>query len=169
MIKFVITFNNYFMKKVGILIVLAILLMNCKKEEQRINYASFGAKISTVKSISKNDMMDKFSALKVGDTIDVKFESKVNKVCKAKGCWMKVDLGNDEASMVKFKDYGFFVPMNSEERKVIVNGKAYVTEVTVKELKHIAKDAGKTDDEIAQIKNPEYSYAFIADGVLMEE
>lgn len=157
------------MKKAGILIVLAILLMNCKKEEQKIKYASFGSEITSEHAISKDQMMEKFSTLKVGDTIDVKFESKVNEVCKAKGCWMKIDLGNDEESMIKFKDYSFFVPMNSEERKVVVNGKAYVTVVTVKDLKHIAIDAGKTDDEIAQITNPEYSFAFIADGVLMEE
>ncbi|MDT0553529.1 DUF4920 domain-containing protein [Urechidicola vernalis] len=156
------------MKRIGILIVIAILLVNCKKEEVKVNYASFGAKISTENALSKEEMMKQFSSLKSGDTIDVKFASKVNKVCKAKGCWMKIDLGDAE-STVKFKDYGFFVPMNSEERKVIVNGKAYVAEVSVAELKHLAQDAGKSEEEIAEITEPKRTYSFMADGVLMEE
>ncbi|MBV1887850.1 MAG: DUF4920 domain-containing protein, partial [Urechidicola sp.] len=112
------------MKKLRILIVLAIILVNCKKEEIKVNYTSFGENIITENALSKEDMVSKFKNLKTGDTIDVKFASKVNNVCKAKGCWMKIDLGNELETTVKFKDYGFFVPMNSEERKVIVNGKA---------------------------------------------
>jgi hypothetical protein len=157
------------MKKVGLLIVFLITITACKKEEEKVNFVSFGEKITTEKAISKDEMISKFKTLKSGDTIDVKFASKVNKVCKTKGCWMKVDLGNETETTVKFKDYGFFVPMNSEERKVVVSGKAYVTETPVSELQHLAKDAGKTDEEIAAITEPEFTYAFIADGVLMEE
>ena len=157
------------MKRLGILIVLAILLSNCKKEELKVNYASFGAEITAENAITKDEMLSKLSSLNVGDTIDVKFASKVNKVCKAKGCWMRIDLGEEAESMVKFKDYSFFVPMNSEERKVIVNGKAYVSEVSVSELQHYAKDAGKSEEEIAAITEPKRTYSFMADGVLMEE
>jgi hypothetical protein len=70
--------------------------------------------------------------------------------------------------MVKFKDYGFFVPINSDNRDVIVNGKAYVPEVSVQELQHFAKDAGKSDEEISEITEPKFTYAFLADGVLMK-
>ena len=155
------------MKKIGLLIVFLITILACKKDE--VNYASFGEKISSENALSKAAMTAKFKTLKIGDTIDVKFGSKVNEVCKTKGCWMKIDLGNEQETTVKFKDYGFFVPMNSDERKVIVNGKAYVTEVSIKELQHLAKDAGKTEDEIALITEPQFTYAFLADGVLMEE
>lgn len=157
------------MKKVGILIVMTILLVNCKKEEVKLNYASFGEKITSENTISKEAMMAKFSNLKAGDTLEVKFASKVNKVCKSKGCWMKIDLGDTAETMVKFKDYAFFVPMNSEERKVIVSGKAYVSEVPVSELQHYAKDAGKSDEEIAAITAPKSTYGFMANGVLMEK
>lgn len=168
MFKFVTIFKIKLMKRIGLLMVLAILLMNCKKEVEKVNYASFGAKISAEDALSKEEMMEKFASLNTGDTIYVKFASKVNKVCKAKGCWMKIDLGNAE-STVKFKDYGFFVPMNSEERKVVLNGKAYVAQVSVAELKHLAQDAGKSEDEIAAITEPKRTYSFMADGVLMEE
>jgi len=155
------------MKKVGLLIVFVITIFACKKEE--VKYASFGEGITSENAISKDEMISKFKTLKIGDTIDVKFVSKVNKVCKTKGCWMKVDLGDKQETTVKFKDYGFFVPMNSEERKVIVGGKAYVSVVSVDELQHFAKDAGKSEEEIAKITEPKFTYSFLADGVLMAE
>ncbi|GAB1307927.1 hypothetical protein KH5_06100 [Urechidicola sp. KH5] len=154
------------MKKVGILILFAVFLMNCKKEVQ-LDYASFGATFNSEGAISKEAMMSKFENLQPGDSIEVTFESKVNKVCKAKGCWMQLDLGDDLESMVKFKDYGFFVPLNSEEREVIVHGKAFVKEVSVSELQHYAKDEGKSEEEIAAITEAKRTYSFLADGVLM--
>lgn len=162
------TFKINTMKKAGILILLAVFLMNCKKE-LKTNYVSFGEKIEAEGAITKDAMLKKFETLQAGDTIDVLFTSKVNKVCKAKGCWMKLDLGEETETMVKFKDYGFFVPLNSEERLVVVSGKAYVSEVSVAELQHYAKDAGKSEDEIDAITEPKRTYSLMADGVLMAE
>lgn len=154
------------MKRV-ILVVLVFMMMACK-QEKKVNYKSFGAEITDAGVISKEEMNKKFKNLKVGDTLEVKFVSKINNVCKKKGCWMELDLGEEE-SMVRFKDYGFFMPLNSDNREVIVRGKAYVTETSVKELQHYAEDAGKTDEEIALITEPEFTYAFLADGVLMKD
>ena len=157
------------MKKYGLILVFLVTIVACKKEEVKVDYASFGKMITNENALSKDEMISKFKTLKIGDTLEVKFASKVNKVCKTKGCWMKIDLGDEQESMVKFKDYGFFVPMNSEERKVVVSGKAYVSEVSVDDLKHFAKDAGKTDEEIALITTSKFTYSFLADGVLMEQ
>ena len=150
------------------MIVAVIVVFACKKEE-KVTYKVFGEKMEASNFISKDEMKQKFEGMKVGDTIDVKFASNINSVCKAKGCWMKLDLGDEKESMVKFKDYGFFVPLNADNRDVIVNGKAYVTEISVEELQHYAKDAGKSDEEIAEIIEPKYTYAFLADGVLMKD
>ena len=139
-----------------------------KIEQTEVTYATFGKKITEENVITKEEMSSKFQALSAGDTLSVKFASSINEVCKAKGCWMKLDLGNEKESMVRFKDYGFFVPLNADNKNVIVNGKAYVTEITVKELQHYAKDAGKSEDEIAKITEPEFTYAFEADGVLLD-
>lgn len=137
------------------------------KEQTKIEYASFGEKITDENVISKEEMASKFEALKSGDTIAIKFASNINEVCKAKGCWMKLDLGDKKESMVRFKDYGFFVPLDADKKDVIVNGIAYVTETSVEELQHFAKDAGKTEEEIAEIIKPKFTYAFEADGVLL--
>ena len=157
------------MKNIGIILVLLVVFSACKKEEKKVAYKSFGEKIEAADFISKEDMKAKFENMKVGDTLDVKFASNINSVCKAKGCWMKLDLGDEKESMVKFKGYGFFVPLNSDKMDVIVNGKAYVTEISVEELQHYAKDAGKTDEEMAEITEPKYTYAFLADGVLLND
>ncbi|MEE3999803.1 DUF4920 domain-containing protein [Tenacibaculum sp. FZY0031] len=138
-------------------------------KEQKIAYASFGNEITDIDAISAEEMRAKFKSLKKGDTLNIKFASTINEVCKKKGCWMKLDLGKEEESMVRFKDYGFFMPLNADHKEVVVNGKAFVTEISVDELQHYAKDAGKSEEEIANITEPKYTYAFEADGVLMKK
>jgi len=111
-------------------------------------------------------MMALYSDLKEGDTIAAKFQAPVNSVCKMKGCWMRLAVGEQEA-FVKFKDYGFFVPKYLSEVEVVVSGKAYVSKTSVDDLKHFAQDAGKPQDEIDAITEPELSLDFMADGVLV--
>jgi len=168
------------MRKIIILVIAAVFtLFSCKSEKeknksksiekQEVSYLSFGGKIDSKQTLSKIEMAEKYKNLKEGDTLTLKFTSSINEVCKKKGCWMKLDLGTDKEVMVRFKDYGFFMPLNADGREVIVNGKAYVSTTSVKELRHFAKDAGKTEEEILKITDPEYTLAFEADGVLMKE
>jgi len=70
--------------------------------------------------------------------------------------------------MVRFKDYGFFVPLDATG-EVIINGKAYVSETSVEELKHYAEDAGKSSEEIALIVKAEKTFSFEANGVLLKQ
>lgn len=60
------------------------------------------------------------------------------------------------------------MPFNATGSEVILNGKAFVREISVKQLQHYAKDAGKTEEEIAKITTPKIVYSFLADGVLLE-
>ncbi|MFL9843757.1 DUF4920 domain-containing protein [Flavobacterium rhizosphaerae] len=132
-------------------------------------YAQFGDKITADRAITSEQMYNKYKTLKAGDTINVTFKTKVKDVCQRKGCWMKLELADGEESFVKFKDYAFFVPMNSAGQEAIVNGKAYVSETSVAELKHYAEDEGKSKEEIAKITEPEFEYNFLADGVLISK
>jgi hypothetical protein len=160
------------MKKTLTLVLIASLFASCeqKKEvatEAKVEYAKFGDSISDEAALSSEEMMKKFANLKEGDTIDVKFKSKINEVCQKKGCWMSVDLGNENETFVKFKDYGFFVPLNAQDKEVIVNGKAFISVESVADLKHYAKDAGKSQAAIDSIIEPEVTYSFMANGVLI--
>ena len=76
--------------------------------------------------------------------------------------------GNDSEMMVRFKDYGFFVPLDASG-EVLIHGKAFISETSVDDLRHYAEDAGASDDEIAAITTPKTSYNFEADGVLISQ
>jgi len=137
-------------------------------QKGEVDYKSFGKKINTSNVIDAEEMYEAYASMNVGDSMDVKVMAKVNAVCQAKGCWMKLDLGNGEEAMVKFKDYGFFMPKDIAGEDVIVNGKAFVNEVPVDEQRHYAEDGGATQDEIAQITEPKKTFSFEADGALLK-
>ncbi|WP_438709973.1 DUF4920 domain-containing protein [Aquimarina muelleri] len=133
------------------------------------NYKSFGNKIIVDEIDDIKVVTNKYKDLKEGDTLAITFSSTVKSVCKAKGCWMRVTLDKDTETMVKFKDYGFFVPKDIENDTVVIQGKAFVSEVSVEEQRHFASDAGKTEEEIANITVPKKTYSFIANGVLIKK
>jgi len=96
-----------------------------------------------------------------------KITGRVVEVCQEKGCWMKIEKADGERMMVKFKDYSFFMPKNIQGKDVVLDGEAVEKEVSVKQLQHYAKDAGKSDEEIKKIKEPKKELQFIAKGVLV--
>jgi hypothetical protein len=98
----------------------------------------------------------------------VKIKGKILSSCPMKGCWMKVNVDNDTL-LVRFKDYGFFVPKSGLEGKsTILSGIISIDTLSVAQLKHYAEDAGKTLKEINLIKNPQLTLSVLADGVLIE-
>ena len=86
-----------------------------------------------------------------------------------KGCWMLVasDDSNQEPVMVRFKDYGFFMPKDIAGRKVVMEGWAFREVTPVDELRHYAEDAGKSQEEIDAITEPKDEMKFLASGVLL--
>ena len=168
------------MKKIVLFIAMSIVLIACKNDKnvasetseeikQETAYKSFGKEIISDDAIAATSMAEHYKSMKVGDSIDSKMSAKVDEVCQAKGCWMKLSLENGEQVMVKFKDYGFFMPKDIAGKEVIINGLAFVNEVPVDEQRHYAEDAGKTDEEIAMITEPKKTFSFEADGVLLVE
>ena len=164
------------MKKITCVLAFAVFAISCGKKEEvkdeikgTENFAVFGDSISTDGALTSAEMMTKFESLKEGDTLDVKFTSKINDICQKKGCWMNVALEDDKSTFVKFKDYAFFVPMNAENKDVIVEGKAFVSVESIDDLKHYAKDAGKSQEAIDSIVAPKTTYSFMANGVLISK
>lgn len=168
----------YIMKKINFFLILSLLFIGFNsiaqtkataKSFNSNDYSLFGEKFKVAKILTKNEMLKKYKSLKKGDTITVQFQSNIKSVCKKKGCWMKMQLAGDDDSFVKFKDYGFFVPLNADNSQAIVYGKAFVDVVSVDELKHYAKDGGKSAAEIAKITKPEITYSFLASGVYIKK
>ncbi|WP_296385476.1 DUF4920 domain-containing protein [Winogradskyella sp.] len=167
------------MKKIVLFLAISLAMVSCKNEtkttenkleeiKEEIAYASFGMEINDADALTSDRMMEHYKTMKEGDTINSKMSAKINEVCSAKGCWMTLDMDGENEVMVKFKDYGFFMPLNAEG-EVVVNGKAYVSETSVEELRHYAEDAGKSKEEIEAITEPKRTYSFEADGVLLKQ
>lgn len=103
----------------------------------------------------------------VNNKFEGKVTGKVVEVCMEKGCWMKIEKPGGETLMVKFKDYGFFMPKDIVGKEVVLDGQAQVKETSVAQLQHYAKDAGKSKEEIEKIKKPKKEVQFVASGVLV--
>lgn len=168
------------MRKIASILALSLIFVACKNEKSNeeaevlaenssATFASFGNEMSQESALTNEEAKEKFNALKPGDTLEMKFISSINSVCKMKGCWMVLELPGEDDVRVTFKDYGFFVPKDSENTEVVVEGKAFLNEMSVEDQQHYAKDEGKSEAEVMAITSPEISKAFIASGVLLKE
>jgi hypothetical protein len=124
---------------------------------------TYGAGTSAPGAVSVNDLEKNMKENK----FEGKVTGKVTDVCQEKGCWMKIEKSNGETVMVKFKDYGFFMPKNIVGKEVVIEGEASKKEVSVKQQQHYAKDAGKSEQEIKKIRQPKKELTFVAKGVLV--
>ena len=106
------------------------------------------------------------AAIKQLDTkpsADVLIESKVDKVCVAKGCWMALtNKDRKDEVRVTFKDYGFFVPSSIIGKTVLVEGKLEKVVMSLEDTKHYVKDAGGDPSTVTQ---PRTEYRIVATGV----
>ena len=69
----------------------------------------------------------------------VLLEGQVRKACERKGCWMELAASQDAKSpgvRVTFKDYGFFVPVDSAGSAARVEGVVKVAELSEARAKH---------------------------------
>ena len=104
------------------------------------------------------------------DSVATAVRGTVVEVCQKKGCWMTLQPAGavaaaDEPYMVRFKDYGFFMPKTLSGSEVVVEGIARTSVTPVEELRHYAEDAGKSAAEIAAITEPRKEVSLEATGV----
>jgi hypothetical protein len=129
----------------------------------------YGEKITAEGAITYDELLAK---LESSDSLtNIKVSGSIGGVCQAKGCWMNIVSTSDESKesmFVKFKDYGFFMPLDASGSTAIMEGKAFKEETSVDELRHYAEDEGKTADEIAAITEPITELKFLAHGVILK-
>ena len=155
------------MKSFNILIVIFLVSTGsfCLAQTKTV-YNDFGA---SFENLEQSTNWKVYENLNAPDTTTTQLTGRITEVCQAKGCWMKVDLENGKQVFVKFKDYGFFVPLDSADKDVVMNGKAFVEEMSVEEQRHYAEDEGATKEAIAKITKPKKTLRFVADGVLIAQ
>ena len=126
---------------------------------------AFGEAVDVDFAISLAELESQMNGKRLLEEVTVK--GKVTDVCQKKGCWMKLEKNDGETIRVTFKDYALFMPKDIVGKEVIMRGKAMTDTTSVDDLKHFAEDAGKSEEEIATITEPEIALAFEADGVLI--
>ena len=147
-------------------VIALISILSCTNSSVKKNYLTFYGEMISIDSISNYQLL-KEKTLNTGLT-KTKLEGRIIETCPKKGCWMNLDTGTDTI-FVRFRDYGFFVPTDSVDGKIaIIQGDLFLDTISVKMLRHYAEDAGKTNEEIALINEPNYNLNFMADGVIIK-
>ena len=141
------------------------LLLACGSRPTATPTETFGATFEATEVLPAEELLTAYSAAELSDTVRATLRGRVNEVCQAKGCWMTLAAGDGQEMMVKFRDYGFFVPKDISQREVILRGLAYYQVTSVEELRHYAEDAGLSAEEVARIDTPRRELRFLADGV----
>ncbi len=77
----------------------------------------------------------------------------ITNVCQKKGCWMTIKDVDDSEILIRFKDYGFFMPKDGFGRKVLAQG------IYSNSIDKQTNDAG---EEIEVL-----SHSFTASGVIL--
>ena len=125
---------------------------------------TYGAKTTMHGAIPASSINSKMKGL---DSLAVKVKGTVTSVCQRKGCWLLLDIGEGKMMRVRFKEYAFFVPKNISGKTVVLDGYAYNSTTSVAQLRHYAEDAGKSNDEIEKITEPEVNLTFEARSVIV--
>lgn len=122
----------------------------------------YGEKIPEKKVVKGKDFEGK---LQGENPVRMQVKGTVTAVCKARGCWAKVDIGDGKEVFVKMKDYGFFLPLDAKGKEVLLSGEAFVETHSVEDLKEQAKYQKKTEEEINAITKTEDELRFTAHGI----
>jgi hypothetical protein len=79
------------------------------------------------------------------DGKSVHVEGTVRKACEKKGCWMELASAEKDGPAVRvtFKDYAFFVPLDSAGSKVKVEGSVKVAELSKEKAEHFIAEGAK--------------------------
>ena len=123
---------------------------------------------ATITSDGVTNSVEMISQVESNGSFEGKIAGEIKEVCTKKGCWLTMDLPNGESMRVTFKDYGFFVPLDSRGFPIILEGVATLTETDVATLQHFAEDQGKSAEEIASITEPKREITFEATGVVIK-
>ena len=146
------------------LLILATLTSRAQDEKDKVPAAK--GVVYGVVSVEKSAIApDEISSKLVDNKFEGQVKGKVVEVCKAEGCWIRLQKADGTSMMVRAKDHSFVMPENIVGKTVLIEGHATVKEISEDLRKHYAEDAGKSKEEIANIKGAEKDVQFAAKGV----
>ena len=154
------------MKKALFLFAASLAIYSCgNKTTETATGTFYGTEFKVENAVAATELP---ALAKEGKATDVVVTGKINEACKKKGCWMTIDLGNNEEMRVAFKDYGFFVPKDCDGKEATFKGTATFDTTSVADLQHYASDEGLAQEEIDKITEPEIALVFEAMGVVIK-
>lgn len=162
------------MKKLLFPLLAGIVLVSCSQQqpeatEEKIALGeSYGpAKVDVEKAISVQEFFTDFE--KKDGPEEYTIEGKIVEVCQKAGCWVGIDDGNNDYFMVRFKDH-FTIPLDTKtDTYAYMHGVATWDSIPVAQLKEDAAAEGKTKEEIDRITQPKYTFAYVADGIVLKK
>jgi hypothetical protein len=152
------------MKKIFLSALLFVAVAANAQDKEKIQAAK-GVVYGIVSGEKSAISPDEIKTNLVNDQFEGQVKAKVVEVCKAEGCWIKVQKADGSSMMVRARNHAFLMPENIVGKTVLIEGSATVKEVSEEMRKHYAEDAGKSKKEIAQIKGAEKDVQFAASGV----
>lgn len=152
--------------KTTMVVLAALLLAGAASAGEKLEKPrTYGAALTGAPAAALADLLKDPDAY-AGKTVTI--EGKVANVCENKGCWMIVTDGTNRIR-VDFKDYKFFVPYDSPEKRVRVEGVVYRKTVKKETLEHWAAESMFPDMKAEEITGDREMVMFTANGVVMEK
>lgn len=167
------------MKKIVALFAISFAFVACTNEGKVESIKEFAGDLSKANHIEFGESfestnakvygMESFDALTKGkENVQLTLAGKVSKVCKKKGCWMSLKKPNGEEIHVSY-DYKFLLPLNVDGRDCVVNGNVYNDTTSVAYLQEIARDSGKSEEEVNKITEPKIQKSILASTVWIKK
>ncbi|MGZ3844495.1 MAG: DUF4920 domain-containing protein [Flavisolibacter sp.] len=144
---------------------LILFALSAKAQDKEKVPAAKGVVYGKVSDEKSPVTVDDLESKLIDNVFNGQIKGKVVEVCKAEGCWIRLQKADGLSMMVRAKDHAFFMPENILGKTVLVEGSASVKETSEEMRKHFAEDGGKSKEEIAKIKGPEKNVEFAAKGV----
>ena len=163
------------MKHFALTAIAALTLFACNTKEEApeettelavVEYEYYGDSTMTAdEAVSATELI---TFLDGRDSVPVKIAGTIAEVCQKKGCWMSVDLNENESMHVSY-NYEFLLPKNCGGKDFVMQGTAFFDTIPVSHLRHLAEDAGKSEEEINTITEAKPTLAFLATGVMIKK
>lgn len=124
---------------------------------------SYGAPLGQAAAAALTDVLTKPDGF---EGKEVMVEGEVRRACSKKGCWMEIaesTAADARGARVTFKDYGFFVPLDSAGAHAKLRGVVNVALMKKGHVEHLEEEGAKVAN-----KNPDGTakeVQFVASGV----
>ena len=120
-----------------VMLLTGVLLIACQTKNEMDMAQTFGGKVTMENAVTIADI---YASPEKYEGKEIRIDGEIKQVCQHKGCWIKMSDGEKEL-IVRFKDYGFFVPKDAATAKVTIQGI-----FTAEADKHVMEEASSQNE-----------------------